>query len=221
MNLNIKSGLKNEEMAHIIAEAINEKLDSGKKVLWFLSGGSVINLEVLISSKIKVPEGGSLVVTLADERYGEIYHKNSNWFQLENSGFKITGAKLIPFLLEGKSIKETSEYISLSLINELENANYKIGIFGMGSDSHTAGILPKSEAVKSKKLICAYEAPPFERITVTPKVIKLLDEAFVYAFGEYKWPVISKLEKESSFIVEPNQILKKIPLLTIFTDKKI
>ena len=54
---------------------------------------------------------------------------------------------------------------------------------------------------------------------MTPKTIKLLDEGFVYMIGENKWPVIDDLkEKDLPLDTQPAQILKQIPLLTIFSD---
>ena len=103
----------------------------------------------------------------------------------------------------------------------MDNADYKIWNFGIGIDGHTAGILPHTEAVNSSELVCAYNTPLFDRVTITPKVIKELDEAIVFAMGENKWPILEKLEKEFPLEEDPSQILKQVKLLTIFTDKNI
>jgi 6-phosphogluconolactonase/glucosamine-6-phosphate isomerase/deaminase len=78
--------------------------------------------------------------------------------------------------------------------------------------------LPGSIAVNSKDLACHYDTPAFSRITITPNIIKKLDEVVVWVQGEGKWPVLKDLEKEVDIIKQPAQILKKVPLLTIFAD---
>ncbi|HAQ02501.1 TPA: hypothetical protein DEP30_01555 [Candidatus Nomurabacteria bacterium] len=220
MNLNIKTIKDIEEVVEFVSSSINEKLKQGKKVLWFVSGGSAIPVEVKIADKIDISLSGTLVVTLCDERFGHLGHPESNWFKLTNSGFRILKAKIIPFL-SGKDMKETTEDIREALSEELKNAEYKIGIFGIGIDGHTAGILPHTEAVKSEELVCTYETDLHDRMTITGKTIKMLDEAVLYAVGENKWPAIEKLATDVSIDEEPAQILKSVPLFTIFTDYKV
>ena len=70
----------------------------------------------------------------------------------------------------------------------------------------------------------------FSRITITPFAIKKLDEAVIWAQGEEKWEVIKNLKNDiparphegsgagGDITKQPAQILKKVPLLTIFTD---
>jgi 6-phosphogluconolactonase/glucosamine-6-phosphate isomerase/deaminase len=219
MNLNIKTTKDEEEIATFVAEAINSKLAEGKNVLWFVSGGSAIKIQSQIAPKIKVDHLGKLVITLTDERFGELNHADSNWFQLIKSGFEIPNSKMIPFL-SGKDFRGTTIELREIMKRELAEADYKIGIFGIGIDGHTAGVLPFSDAVNSSELICSYETPTFNRITITPKVIVDLDEAFLFAMGENKWPILEKLQKEFPIDEYPSQILKRIPLLTIFSDYK-
>jgi 6-phosphogluconolactonase/glucosamine-6-phosphate isomerase/deaminase len=69
-------------------------------------------------------------------------------------------------------------------------------------------------------LVCGYDTPTFSRITITPKAIEKLDEAVVWMQGENKWNVLKDLEKDIDIKKQPAQILKKVPLLTIFTDYK-
>ena len=107
------------------------------------------------------------------------------------------------------------------LENELRAAEYKIGLFGIGADGHTAGVLPRSVAVNAMGWSVAYDAGTFERITITPKTIVKLDEAVAFAQGKEKWKVVEDLEKNDLDIHEqPAQILKKVPLLKIFTNYK-
>ena len=217
MSLNIKNFNNIEDIVDFISHSINTKLSEDKRVLWFLSGGSSIKIETKIAERINKEHKGDLVITLSDERYGEVNHSDSNWFQLLESGFDIPKAKLVPFLT-GKSFKDTTIELREKIRIELNKADYKIGIFGIGIDGHTAGILPHTEAVNSNELICAYDTHQYDRITITGKAISFLDEAIIIAIGDMKWPMIEKLEKDIPIDEQPAQILKSVPLLTIFTD---
>ena len=217
--LNIKTTNNLEEIADFVASSINKQLAEGKRVLWFVTGGSSIKVQSKVADKINTNLPGRLVITLTDERFGPENHPDSNWYQLKQLGFEIEKAKIITFLT-GESFTDTTKRLREVLKEELEKADYKIGNFGIGIDGHTSGILPHTEAVNSRELVCAYETPQFDRVTITPKVISQLDEAIVFAMGDNKWPILEKLEKEFPLDEDPSQILKTVPLLTIFTDYK-
>lgn len=155
---------------------------------------------------------------MTDERYGPLGHKDSNWQQLIEKGFNLPQALLVP-ILTGEDRATTTLKFNEVLNREFMRVEYKIGLFGVGADGHTAGILPESGAVSSEDLAFGYDTPTFSRITITPKVIEKLDEAVVFMQGEEKWEVVKDLlEKNIEITKQPAQILKKVPLLTIFTD---
>jgi 6-phosphogluconolactonase/glucosamine-6-phosphate isomerase/deaminase len=214
--LKINSG---QSVAEYISDIISEKLEQGKKVLWLVPGGSSIVVATQASSGLKGRNLSNLRVTLTDERYGPVGHKDSNWKQLLNAGFALSGAKLNP-VLSGKGIEETSKAFDQFLISELVSVNYRIGFFGIGADGHTAGILPGSPALSASTFASFYQASEFIRITMTPRAIEKLDEAVVYAVGQPKWPILDQLEQEVTLNEQPAQILKKVPKLTVFNDYK-
>ena len=221
MSLNFKTTTKIDEAADFVASAIWRELESGKHVLFFLTGGSSISVGLKISDILKtkvVPNLlKNLTITLTDERYGPIDHFNSNFFQLTEKGFSLPQAKVIPILIdEDKNI--TVEKFNQNLNEEFTQAEYKIGLFGVGSDGHTAGILPESEAIHSLNLAFGYETATFSRITMTFKAIEKLDEVIVWAQGKDKWKVLKDLQTDIDLTKQPVQILKKVPLLTIFSD---
>lgn len=220
MAFTIKTTKKAEEAAEFTAFAILNQLQSGKRVLLFLTGGSAIVVGVKIGEILRrIPENliTNLTITLTDERYGPIDHFDSNWRQLIEKGFNLPEAKLWPVLM-GDTREKTVENFKAKLNEELIKEEYKIGLFGIGVDGHTAGILPRSEAVNSGDLVCGYDTPEFSRITITPRVIEKLDEAVVWVQGENKWKVLKDLQTDIPFTKQPAQILKKVRLLTIFTD---
>ncbi len=243
MGFTVKNTREAGDAAEFISSAILDKLQSGKNVLFFISGGSCIPVAVQAAKIISRQANKNLTVMLADERYGSIDHFNSNYFQLMEKGFSLPNAKLVP-ILTGYDRDTTSQKFNKNLEEELKKADYKIGLFGIGADGHTAGILPDSVAAHSQDLACSYDTPVFSRITITPKMIEKLDEAVVWAQGEDKWRALKNLlaspvdelrprEKDiparnafsiadagGDILKQPTQILKKVPLLTIFTDYK-
>lgn len=209
-----------EDSAEFIASAILQKLEAGKKVLFFVTGGSSVAVGSEVSKILKNHPHQNLTVMLTDERYGPVGHPDSNWQQLLQKGFSLPEAKLIP-VLTGDDTKITVEKFNKNLEEEFKNADYKIGLFGIGKDGHIAGNLPGSESVISKDLAFGYDTQAFCRITITPVAIEKLDEAVVWMQGSDKWPVIKDLEeKDLNIIEQPAQVLKKVPLLTIFSDFK-
>jgi 6-phosphogluconolactonase/glucosamine-6-phosphate isomerase/deaminase len=217
-NINLQTTNKVEDPAGFIVNAILKQLELGKKVLFFVTGGSSVAVGIEVSKIIKDHPHQNLTVMLTDERYGPIGHPDSNWQQLLQKGFSLPEAKLIP-VLTGDSPEITTEKFNQNLERELQGAEYKIGLFGVGKDGHTAGNLPNSISVNSENLAFGYDTPDFYRVTMTPKAIEKLDEVVVWMQGEDKWKVIEDLEeKEIDIIKQPAQILKKVPLLTIFSD---
>jgi len=219
-NISLHTTIDPKFVAEFLANSIITQLNLNKKVLWFATGGSSIKVASIASKKIAEVTHNKLTIMLTDERYGEPTHPDSNWQQLLTTGFNLPQAKLIP-ILTGENRDTTVKKFNENLKKEFANADYKIGLFGVGGDGHTAGILPNSPAVNYPDLAFGYDSEKFERITMTKNAIAMLDEAVVFMQGENKWPVIKDLkEKDLPFKIQPAQILKQVPLLTIFTDYK-
>jgi 6-phosphogluconolactonase/glucosamine-6-phosphate isomerase/deaminase len=223
MSITLKTTSRPEDPAEFIVLSILNQLKMGKRVLFFVTGGSSIAVGVRVAEYLRNRPlqnfTKNLTIMLTDERYGPLDHPDSNWYQLIQKGFSLAGATLIPTLI-GEESSATVEKFNITLGREMKKANYKIGLFGVGTDGHTAGILPGSGAVEAQALAYGYKTESFERITITPKVIEKLNEAVIWAQGEDKWKIIESLQKEEIEIIkQPAQILKKIPLLTIFYGK--
>lgn len=208
-----------EPVVEYLVNVLSTNLEQGISTLWLVPGGSVIDIASRVSKQLAKHKLDILSVTLTDERYGSVGHDDSNWMQLEAAGFNLPGARLVP-VLTGADRTATTEAFGKNLQELLGESTYKIGLFGIGADGHTAGILPETTAVFDPSLTSSYNAGNFERITITPKVIEQLSEAVVYAVGEQKWPVIDDLEKEIEVSAQPAQALKSVPKLTVFNDHK-
>jgi 6-phosphogluconolactonase/glucosamine-6-phosphate isomerase/deaminase len=221
MGFSIVTTSKTDPVANFLASSILNQLKLGKKVLFFVTGGSSILIGVKVSEILKKDPNQNLIknlsIALTDERYGPIGHPDSNFFKLMENGFELPSAKIIP-TLTGDDPVITAEKFNQTIKEELKSANYKIALFGVGKDGHVAGILPGSTAVHSEDFVCGYTTPVFYRVTITEKTIEKLDEAVVFMQGEEKWAVVDDLYKDVDIIKQPAQILKKVPLLTIFSD---
>ena len=206
-----------EEASEYIVSVLKEHLTNGEKVLWLVPGGSAIKVAVLVAESLKDFDCSNLSISLTDERYGEVEHSDSSFFQLKKAGFKVDGAHLYPALL-GKEKYETIKEYDEILKNLISESDYSLGLFGIGADGHTAGILPSSPAVDSQDFIFGYQGGNYYRITTTPKSISLIDEVVVYAVGCEKKETLDKLKGESSLSEQPAQALKQASRFIIFND---
>ncbi len=201
---------------------IKKEIESGRKVLWILCGGSNIGLEVEILKKLRIEfKTDNLAIILMDERYGKYGHRDSNWQQLLDAGADLDRLYASPVLTEeNKPLEETiSEYTKLLKV-KLGTVDIVIAVFGMGADGHTAGMLPGSPAVYSELPVVGYDSPPFERITLTKKVLEQVDVAFLFAFGKAKLTALENLEKNIlPFTKMPSKILSEIPETYIYNDQ--
>jgi 6-phosphogluconolactonase/glucosamine-6-phosphate isomerase/deaminase len=218
---NYKKIENNTPVTEFIVERITNNLHAGKQVLWLICGGSAEAIAIAVSKQLYGKDLRLLTVSLTDERYGAVGHTDSNWQQLVDGGFDVPGAALVPVLIAGlDDCTLTAEKFNDNLRGLLSQADYKLGLFGIGSDGHTAGILPHSPAVTAAGYATCYEGPDYQRITMTPHAISKLDEAVVYAVGQPKWPVIDNFDVDAILDDQPAQALKHVPLLTICNDRK-
>lgn len=192
-----------------IVEEIKEKTSTGN-VLYLASGGSSIAVSVRIINQLPADVRAKLTFSLTDERYGQVGHADSNWKQFLDGGLSTEGMTLLPVLQEGNMTREeTATHFASALTSVLETSPYVIALFGIGADSHIAGLLPQSSAVQEEKTIVAsYLAPPYERISITPQVFRKIDSGYIYARGESKKNAIEGLSQDLPFVSHPNQLIK-------------
>lgn len=203
-----------------LAALISDRLKSGQQVLWLVSGGSAVAVAVRTRQLIgRVPLAGQLQVGLADERYGLPGHPHSNFQQLAEAGFDTTGVVMLT-VLRGKNMTDSAQDYAAALENSLDKADVKIGLFGMGKDGHTAGLLPGNPIMNETGFAGCYRAPDFERISITPAGIRRLDVAVLYAAGSEKWPALREVFQNSSDVTLPAGILKEVKRLILYTDYK-
>ena len=193
----------------------------GERAVWLVSGGSAIG--VAVHAMRKLSQGGDdlswLTIMQVDERFGAVGHADSNWRQLLAAGFEPGSARAQP-ILDGSGLDETVKNFAANLHEAFTGSTYKLGLFGIGADGHTAGILPHSSACEpADDWSVGYDAPDFVRITITPAAIVQLDAAVVCAMGEAKAPALARLQQDLPVAEQPAQVLKLAKQTWIFSDQ--
>ncbi len=206
-----------EPAIQYLTDVITDHLAQGEKVLWILSGGSGGKVCMEVSKRLTGDLSG-LITTLSDERYVPVGDPDENWQQLIDGGFSVPGA-LTYRPLQGLDRETTTKQLGDWLEKQFAASDFKIGLFGMGADGHTAGIKPQTSAVEASGWTTAFTGNDFERITMTFDAIKQLDEVVLQAMGADKTEALNiLLHKDIPFATQPAQVLKTIATSTIFTD---
>lgn len=220
MALTFKLISSKDPVIDALIEALQKQLGQKRRVLWLVPGGSAITVAVVVAqqlSEAKV-DCSRLTISLTDERFGPVGHADSNWRQLLEAGFELPGANLHP-VLSGVSMTKTASEWDRWLEAEITHCDYRLAFLGIGPDGHTAGILPGSLAVRSKKLVASFASPAFRRITITPPAIARFDEVIVYAQGEAKHATLKRLaETRTPLTEQPAQAIKRAAQATIYSD---
>ena len=203
-----------------LAGSINEHLEAGQQVLWLLSGGSNVSVAVEVAHRLRNVTLANLTVILADERYVQPGHHDSNWQQLLDAGLDLPGAALQPTLL-GQGFDATVSRFYKDLDHALTAADWSVALLGMGTDGHIAGILPGSPAVTSADVAVGYEAADYTRITITSVGLARLDEVVLVAAGQAKQPQLERLHSQLDVQEQPAQALKRVPTVHIYTNKEL
>lgn len=204
-----------------LIDLINTQRFKGKSILLLLSGGSNIKVAIKVLSRIETPEfQPSLHIGLVDERYGAEGHPDSNWQQLIDAGIPNDHIQAHPMLHGSDSITETTDRYSQRISDLIGSVDVSIGLFGIGADGHTAGLLPYSPIINSEQVFAHYKGADFKRISITPKGIHLLSQVFVNASGKQKWPAIEQLAEPGAVNKIPARVFKEIKNAVLYTDYK-
>jgi 6-phosphogluconolactonase/glucosamine-6-phosphate isomerase/deaminase len=203
-----------------LSERLVSELQSGKKVLWLVCGGSSIPLEASAMKQVPRELQKNLTIALTDERYGEFNHPDSNWLQLDEAGFQAGEATIIPTLAPNLSLDETCKTYEQNITQALDKADIVIAQFGIGADGHIAGALPGSPAITDDKMVVGYDAGNFTRITLTPTALRRITVAFAFVYGDSKLEALQNLrDRELSLDEQPAQILKQLSEAYVYNDQ--
>lgn len=211
-----------ERPSQAIAQLIRQAFDEERTVLWLVSGGSSIEVAVRGRQLLgPVEDGAVLLVGLIDERYGPAGHPDSNWQQLSDAGFDLSGVTPLPVLMDDWDIEQTAQAYDQLLSDLVSRVDVRIGLFGIGADGHTAGLLPHCPLLMvNDRFVGHFAAQDFQRISVTPALITALDEVVVYAVGEAKKTAVRQFLADGPIEDVPARLLKTAKNLTVYTDHR-
>ena len=223
-------------------EAISEVLGqySETPVLLMFSGGSALSIIEHIDS-----EGVNDRVTLSvlDERF-QAPESESNFAQLEATDFYAkavaNGAYAIdPRGVEGENLAETAAWFETALQSWREQHPTGIIVItqGVGTDGHTAGILPFSDHPdyfettfqSTDRWAIGYSVPAdkdqfTERITVTlPFLRDEVTSSVVYVPGGQKKQTLKALldQPDASLAKMPARVITQMNDALLFTDQEL
>ncbi len=202
-----------DQAEKILFDDIQSALAKYKKVTWLISGGSNIQLAASIFNKFNSAALLKLTIMLVDERFGSLGHRDSNYYQLQQAGIDFNKVKNYPVIKsDNQDQVETVETYNNCVQKVFSESDFIIGQFGIGADGHTAGILPHSFATEpTQELVVGYDAPDFNRITLSFEGIKKISMALIFAFGANKETAITALhDKDLSLAEQPAQIFKQV-----------
>lgn len=201
-----------------------------RPVLLMLSGGSALSFLDLVQTDVVGP---LVTVTVLDERFS-IDPNINNFAQLERTAFYATcvarGALAISTaVIPGETMAGLAGRFE-SALHTWKTAHPNgviIATMGIGTDGHTAGILPGApvEAFFGEAWVAGYTVPvsinPFtERVTVTATFLRTaVGAAVVFALGETKRAYIERIQHTESSLAEMSvAILRDMRSVQIVTD---
>lgn len=205
------------------AKRIADELLDGKRVLWLVSGGSNVALEVEIMARLReaaAAQLANLTILPMDERYGEPGHADSNTEALRQAGFLPGAADWIDVLAHDVSFTETIAYYDDMVSEAMALAHVVIGQFGLGADGHVAGILPGSPATEEDyATVVGYEWQDYVRLTLTPRALAEVNVGYVMAYGESKAAALKRLQADTEELAAlPAHLLHDIPDVYVYID---
>jgi 6-phosphogluconolactonase/glucosamine-6-phosphate isomerase/deaminase len=212
-----------EDATRAIARGLDRALQSKLKVLWLLSGGSNIPIELDVLARLKHATHHNLTISLIDERFVPIDSPNSNWHALLDAGLTGEKARLEPPIINwDHGLHDAAADWAKRLQGIMEEADAVVGQFGIGDDGHTAGILPHSQGVhETEHLVVGYTGKDFERLTTTPALFAKLDLTMVVAMGEGKKRALELMPSNITAEDQPAQLLLETQELIIYTDQEV
>lgn len=212
------------QKANEITSEILEKYCDFKTALFLSGGRTPKKLYELIATRKSLKAGA---VGLVDERYSEKLHKNSNELMIKNTGlltyFENQNIRFYPIIAGGESLEDTSRQYDEALRFVTKYFPKTVGVLGIGSDSHTAGIPANPEIVRrmledQSSLVSFYELEGYgKRITMNFNALSMLDLIIILVLGQEKREALKLMfedgpieEVPSRFYLQPKIAAKTI-----------
>lgn len=189
-----------------VADCLRKKIRSAGQASLVVSGGST---PAPVFKRLSGMDVGwqAVSVTLADERWVPVEHKDSNEQLLRRTLLvdKASDARFIPLYRAGQQAGPAAQ-VSGVAVAEMPQP-FTVVILGMGSDGHTASLFPDAPAeelqsamdLKNQAFTAILNPPsvPQRRITLTRSALLQADNRFLHITGAQKKQVLGKALAES------------------------
>src|SRR3989344_6111836 len=208
--------VKDRDEGNLRAHEILQKVVDSRTLL-ALSGGTSPDYRVMLATtegtENATTEGTELgyestkesvipgAVCVVDERWGVRKHSDSNEYLMEKAGLvEYLKSRKIGFhniQWHGDFASDVCDYDGF--VRKLfEKFPKKVGVMGIGTNLHTAGIFPNSAAVHSPNYVVGVEVDDKfpKRITMTLKALGEFDNFIILAFGGEKRAALLRLFNE-------------------------
>ena len=219
---------------------LSSRLAANTPVLFLVSGGSTAKTAVEVCRRITASFSDRerilkliFTVTLADERYGPEGHPDSNWRLLIEEGLEPGAFATMPLVARDSLDRETlkrdtasfNAFLSDAVMRHAHGDLYIAGLFGVGEDGHTAGILPGSPPLSipddGAHYAASYESAIFTRLTISPALFRHIDFAAAYASGPAKRKALLGLAGNAAREEAPAVLLRLARESIVYTDQEI
>jgi 6-phosphogluconolactonase len=208
------------EAVAIISSALKE--NEGKKILYLLSGGSSAYIGVQALALVEESKRKNIVVALVDERFVPYDSPDSNAKLLKDLGILNYASNFIE-ILAGDSVTDrtlVAQRYQQKLLDAQADVDLVIAVLGVGSDNHTAGILPGINFDNNSVAVVDYSSEKFERISISPSFFDSIDILFAYIEGEEKEAAVNELQVIHDSVDYPAQLIKKAKQYEILYNKE-
>lgn len=233
-----------------IAKKVSEFLFSvipvkkNRPLVLFVSGGSAIDIYTHFARSLggRTSDVSFLTIAQVDERFQHTqdtprvcstpvgWRDQSNAQAIEKTGlWNVCGEKNISYHIifqEGTLEEAANEYNETmkSFGFAQDKEFYKIALLGIGEDGHIAGLLPGYEKVwnvNSYAVGYNNSGKYPQRISLTPKALRLMNMSIIYAKGAKKQKVLKELldrNNRKNLDDFPAGIFREIENVHLFTD---
>ena len=200
------------QAARMIQNEVDAKLSENGACSVMLTGGNTARK--LYEQWARLPEFTSLKGVnfyFGDERCVPSGHQEANFTMTLESLFSkdlLSNNNIFPIYCTGNSASELANYYERVLPSIID-----ILLLTVGNDGHIASLFPNSQALKAKTAVVSTLSPmpPYERITITRKVVENARSIFVLAPGDEKLKIYKKAESDTENYFEmPVRLILKI-----------
>lgn len=230
--IRVADAQKGFETASNILSAIIDK----RSVIYLSGGRTPRELYAKLAKEESIIPGAA---GLVDERYGPLFHANSNERMIQDTGFlrylEMLDIPFYPILQTGLSREDSAREYDSKLRFLQSTFPKHIGILGIGEDGHTAGIpaqiskfkIQNSKIYNTNDLVTEYDdegGKYGERITMTFMGLAMLDILLVLVFGSEKASALKLVFSEGSEEEVPGRFYKRPDIARktlLITDQEI